>query len=333
MNNLLKLLLGTIFFLGLTSCSSANPTPNVLTETPFPTQQPDLAATPEPSPSPTVVMGTVTIWHSWDESELPALAIIIKAFQRQYPDVFFDVSYIPGTDLLSRFQEESKNGTGPSILFGPVSWGKDLDQTGLIEDLSQWADRSLLYTLNQPALKACYSGENLLSLPYSLQGVVLFRNKDILTLTADQVDELVMLAQTSTQGDVVGAYLERSFFYSAAHLESLGGKLMDTNGNPAFNSQEGVTWVELMQLFSQAGPTSFQSDDDLEKFKQGEVGLIIEGTWNLSGLVEALGPEKLAIDPWPRFASGLLSGYVQSENVYMSSKLQSYNQVAACEFI
>jgi ABC-type glycerol-3-phosphate transport system substrate-binding protein len=280
-----------------------------------------------------VIAGTVTIWHAWDERELPALAIIIKAFQQEFPDVYFDVTYVAEQDLLARYQDETLEGRGPGILLAPATWVDELDQAGLTADLAEWADESLLNTLNEAALAASRREDRIVSLPYSLEGVVLYRNKDVATLKADSLQELVSLAQTSTQDQVIGAFLERSFYYSGAHLSGLGGSMIDENGLPAFNSSDGLTWIEMLKMFESAGPTSFQSDDDLLAFKEGKVGWIIDGTWNLTSIIESLGIEKIAIDPWLTYGPGRMSGYIQSENIYLSNKIQESQKLAAWKFI
>ncbi len=66
---------------------------------------------------------------------------------------------------------------------------------------------------------------------------------------------------------------------------------------------------------------------------EGRAGWIIDGTWNLTLLIEALGTDKLAIDPWPVYGPGRLSGYVQSENIYLSSQSEGVDRRAAWQFI
>ncbi len=331
-NYLLRLSL-TIAFLLSAACNSTSPT-GAPTENIQPTLSgTEAAPTPRPSPTPTVVAGTLSIWHAWDEAELPALTIIIKAFQKEYPDVYFDVTYFSEQDLLAHYKTVTLSGKGPDILLGPATWGDELDQTSLLADLSDYAQERLLSTINRAALQESQIDERTISLPYSLEGVVLYRNKDVSTLDADSMQELASLAQTTTQGEVIGAYLEQSFFFSAAHLEGLGGYLMDAEGLPTFNTPAGLAWVELLQIFASAGPTSFQSDDDLQAFKEGKVGWIIDGTWNLPALIDALGPDKLAIDPWPTYGPGRMSGYVQSENAYLNINVNENQKLAAWKFI
>jgi ABC-type glycerol-3-phosphate transport system substrate-binding protein len=327
-------LLTLLVMLSLNACGGEiSETPPVIPSPTGPTQTPTLAPTPISTPTEVVIGGTISIWHSWDEASVPALVQIISEFQQQYPNVLFDVLYVPAEDLQARFAEETRAGSGPTLLLGPAEWGPPLYDDGLIENLSGLVSAERLAALNQPALgEGIYAGATI-GLPVSLQGVVLYRNKDIVTISASTYDELVTLAQTSTQGEVIGAILERSFFYSGGQLEGVGGQLMDANYMPAFNDQRGLAWIEMLSRFEEAGPPNDFSDEDLERFKQGNVGWIIDGTWNMHSLAAAIGPEKLAIDPWPGYEDGRMAGYVMAENVYLSDAAPPETRAAALRFI
>jgi ABC-type glycerol-3-phosphate transport system substrate-binding protein len=327
-------LLTLLVILALYACGGQKPETPTATEPPAePTPAPTQLSTPIPTPTEVVISGTVSIWHSWDDTSIPALVQIIAEFQQQYPDVLFDVLYVPAQDLQARFAEETRNGSGPTLLLGPAEWGPPLYDDGLIENLSGLVSADRLALLNQPALGEGIYADATIGLPISIQGVVLYRNKDIITITATTYDELVSLAQTTTQGEVIGALLERSFFYSGGHLEGVGGQLMDTNYLPAFNDDRGLAWIEMLSRFEEAGPPNDFSDEDLERFKEGSVGWIIDGTWNLRSLAAAIGPEKLAIDPWPGYEDGRMSGYVLAENVHLSGQATPETRLAAIRFI
>ncbi|OGO35400.1 MAG: hypothetical protein A2W35_01335 [Chloroflexi bacterium RBG_16_57_11] len=327
-------LLTLLVFLALNACGrDQSETPVATQPSVGPTSAPTRPPTPLPTPTKMVIGGTISIWHSWDETSMPALVQIIAEFQQQYPDVLFDVLYVPAQDLQARFAEETRNGSGPTLLIGPAEWGPPLYDDGLIENLTGLMSAERLAALNLPALgEGIYSGATI-GLPISLQGVVLYRNKDIITINASTYDELVTLAETSTQGEVIGAILERSFFYSGGHLEGVGGQLMDSNYLPAFNDERGLAWIEMLSRFAEAGPPNDFSDEDLERFKEGNVGWIIDGTWNMRNLAAAIGPEKLAIDPWPGYEDGRMSGYVLAENVYLSQEATTETRQAAIRFI
>jgi arabinogalactan oligomer / maltooligosaccharide transport system substrate-binding protein len=292
-----------------------------------------LPTTISPSATPKRVQGTITIWHSWDESSLPAMVEIVNGFQQKYPNVLFDVLYVPAQDLKARFASEAAQGGGPTLLLGPAEWGPELYDAALLQDLQGLTDKNSLDAINQPALSGSEYKGALIGLPYALQGVVLYRNKDISTIGPATFDELTALAQSSTQGKTIGADLERSFLYSGAHLNGIGGQLMDASGKPAFNNEKGLEWIQLLKKFEEAGPPNFLNDQDLEAFKQRRVGWIIDGTWNMDTLAQTLGPDKLAIDPWPGYESGHLSGYVMADDLYLSAQAKGDPLLAAQKFI
>jgi ABC-type glycerol-3-phosphate transport system substrate-binding protein len=326
-----------LFFAGLllASCSilaseqelPATPTPLLSTAAaPLPTN-------PPPVPTATKVQGTLRLWHSWNEQDAQALVQIRKNFNARYPDVLFDILYIPAEDLPQRYEQEVLAGGGPSIVLGPAEWGPGFYDAGSITSLNDKLPRELMETLNRPAVEAARYKDTLIGLPYAIDGVTLYRNKGLITIPADTFDELVTLQQSSTQGETIGAILERSFLYSGGHLEGLGGQLMDANGLPTFNNEFGLEWMKLLDDFGSVAPVTFMTDQDLEMFKLGRAGWIIDGTWNLPAIIETMGADKISIDPWPAHSTGGLSGYVFSENLYLNPRVQGDELNAARNFL
>lgn len=277
--------------------------------------------------------GTITLWHSWGEAEVPALNNLLAAFQAENPGIRLDVQYLPADALRDRFQAAAAAGAGPAVLMAPADWGPALYQAGLVADLSTTASPDLLRSTIPLALDTVRYRSALVGLPHTLKGVVMYRNRSITPQPPNTFDELLRMAKEASQGDVVGADLERGFFFSAAHLNGIGGQLMDDNGNPTFYGQKGVEWVNLLRAFSAAGPAEYNTDEDLRRFQAGQAGIIIDATWNLEALRNAIGAENLSIDPWPAVGEGHLSGYVQSDALYLNAVLSGDDQEAALRFI
>jgi ABC-type glycerol-3-phosphate transport system substrate-binding protein len=322
------------FSFGLAACNQVSPQgtaepAGTITPTPQATTN-ELAIPTGTSAQP---RGTITLWHSWDESQVSALVAIIAAFRKQYPDIQFDVLYVPAEALRDRMETDTRDGTGPTLLIGPAGWGPSLFDAGVIADLSPLAGNAFLDTINAPALGTGRYNHALISLPYSMQGVVLYRNLNIMPQGANTFQDLVNLAQSSRQGDIQGAILERGFLYSGAHLSGIGGQLMDENGDPAFNNEKGLAWIGLLRAFEQAGPATFNDDQDLDFFRQGKAGIIIDGTWNRVSISDTLGLENVAVDSWPAYGDGHLSGFVQANSLFLSSKAEDDERLAAWEFI
>jgi len=257
----------------------------------------------------------ISIWHSWQEKELASLEEVVNEFTRINPDIPVELAYIPFERLQSEYRSAVLEGGGPDLLIGASDWGPAFYDAGVVADLRRFARPEFIETIHPVALGAVEYHGALIGLPHTIKGVVMFRNREIIPRPLESYDELINVSREISQStDFAGAILERSFLFSAGHLMGLGGRLMDQDGYPQFNSEFGDRWLELLLSFTEAGPTVYDSDEDLQAFKEGRVGIIIDGTWNTALIAEAIGYDRLVIDPWPE----PLSGFVQTENLYMN---------------
>jgi len=305
----------------LSACATPVPAP-------VQTEAPTEAMTEAPTEPPAKEV-TITLWQGWKEAEIASLNDVIAAYQAQHPNVKFDVLYVPFDDLKGKYETAASSGTGPDVLIGAADWGPGLYDAGLVADITGDVDAEFLGTINPAALAATQYKGALIGLPETVKGVVMFRNKTIVPEAPTSMDDLIAKAQAATSGDVYGAYLEYGFFFSAAHLNGVGGNLMTPEGDPAFNDAKGVEWVELIKKFKDAGQVTNYTDDDVNLFKAGKAGIIIDGSWNMSALAEAIGADNLAVDPWPT----PLSGYAQTENIYLNANSVDDVRAASVDFI
>ena len=185
--------------------------------------------------------------------------------------------------------------------------------------------------INPAAMEVVSYQNSLIGLPFAISGVVMYRNLSIIPEYPNTIIDMISFSQAATKGRVIGAYLERGALYAFPQMTACGGMLLNSNGYPAFNNSTGLCWFEVLRSFEEAGPTSFNSDDDIARFSDGRVGMIFEGTWNAERLYENLG-ENLVIDPWPEYKVGHLSGYVWTENVYMNPNTNEDDIKAAIAF-
>ena len=337
LGRLISFLLAT--FVVLTACGVQTvpvPTP---TPTSTPTPVPTEVETPTPRQiSPTATQkpsleSAVSLWHSWNEAESQALMEVITMFRETHPEVQFDVLYVPFDELKTKYESAAGLGRGPSLLIGPSQWGPSLFDANLIQDISGRFDPGLFSSLNSAAENEVrYQGARM-GLPLALNGVLLFRNKSLIPEAQPTFADLVTTAQSVTRGGYVGAYLDRGIFFSGGHLNGIGGQLMDGNGNPAFNNEKGIEWLDLLKAFENAGPVEFNGEQDVEFFQAGKVGIIIDGSWNTRVFSNAIGPENLAIDPWPAYKKRHLSGYIQTENVYLNANISLSDVIPVVTFM
>lgn len=276
---------------------------------------------------------TISLWHSWSVAERQILDEVLQSYQEIFPDVRFDVLYVPFDELLGKYETAAASGEGPDVVLAPGDWGARFYDESLVADLTGLASPDFLATISPAALQAVRYRGAMIGLPYRMDGIVMYRNTSIVGFTPQDFESLISLSRSATKAGVVGAYLERSFFYAAAHLYGAGGRLMDDNGSPAFNNAGGIEWLGLLKSFERAGLTEFNGNRDLELFKQGKAGIIFEGSWNRNVLADAIGARNLAIDPWPAAGSGHLSGFIRTENLYLNANVRGDENLAALQFM
>ncbi len=273
------------------------------------------------------VMTVVELWHAFNVEEEIALNQIIADFEAVNPTI--DVQPVHHDwNLLNQQYAVSATLGLPAVLIGAADWGPQYYEAGLVRELNSLADKALLDSLDPVALDAIRYEAVLVGLPDSFKGVILYRNTQIITQTVSDMDELIAAANAATQGDILGAALERGFFFAAGHLHGLGGALLDSFGCPAFNNSTGVRWLNLLDDFDDAGPAEYYTETDLNGFKAGKVGFIIDGTWNLAAVQANLGAN-VSIDAWPT----PLNGYTQVEGLYLNPYASTAEQEAGWLFM
>jgi maltose-binding protein MalE len=303
----------------LSACQQSEATASM---TALPVEQAPEMLSMEASPTvkPTSVFhGTVRIWLDWDVRELNGLRQLIASFTERYPEVTFAVSYYPEMELLSAFRTADEQAGAPSILFAPSDWGPALWQDNLVLDLTSRVDAELETTVHPLAWgEAIYQGA-VIGLPIEMKGVVLFRNRALVNEAAATVSAWLEMAQQLKNGQIIGAGLDYGFMFSVSQLAACGGWLFDEEGVLAIDSPAALCWLNLMRTLRVTGRVTFNTDDDLELFETGQSAWLIEGTWNIERLTQAIGADDLAVDPWPLYrpTGRRLSGFVWTENAYL----------------
>jgi maltose-binding protein MalE len=266
--------------------------------------------------------GRIIIWHSLG-ANVSSFEKVVRAFEEKNPDVDVEMIQFSRDDLRNEFKSSAVAGTGPDLVMYDDKWGPQWYLSGLITDVSSVrVSRIDKVARNQGNYKGVQIG-----LPYQLAGVLMFRNKSIIAEPASSFQDLKQKAQKATVGDIKGALLDPGTWYSLGHLYALGGALMTDEGNPAFNTAEGIAWLEMLKEFRKLG-AEFYLNDDGDLFKQRRVGVIIEGTWSLEEFYNYLGDD-LVVDPWPEN----MSGFVEAAMIYLSANCAEENLKAAQGFM
>lgn len=327
-------ILGIITLIIISACS---PNPQIESDiTPVATTKPTPTITPiviratvQTAEPDLDIPCTISLWHSFNENQIESLLSASEAFMEIQPDVEFDFMFSPNFDIRDKFEKAAQSGGGPSILIGTGDWGPAYYDDSLVIDLSPSISQEMLDNLYPEALRSVQYKEALIGLPLNIKGVLMFRNTTIVPDAPQSFSELVSLAQLATEGDRVGAFLDYGLYYSGGNLEAIGGALMDSEGNPAFNNQKGIEWLEMLTSYKEAGPVEQNNENDLLLFKEGRAGVIIDDYANATDLATAIGEENFNIDEWPND----MAGYIKTDVMFMNANLSGNDLDCGLQFV
>lgn len=329
----LRLAAWALLVLVLSACGPAA-TATAVPSTATPTE-PVPTATPEATSEPTRPSGIISIWLDWGPAEMQALERIVDRYREMNPGVEFRISYHRPDVLRSDFESAVANGDElPTLLLGPASWGDALYGSGALRDLSGSLLPDQRQAIHPFAWAQVDRNGSVIGLPFELKGTVLYRNVRLVSASAQSVDDLVEAARAVRATGAAGAILDLGFDRSAPMIRTCKGELHTEKDVDPLTRPIGLCWLRLLNRLGQTGPVTFNSDDDLASFEEGQSAWMLGSTDRILELQEAIGEGNLEIDPWPIYqpTGEQLFGYVWTENGYFPAGVDDADFEATWSF-
>jgi ABC-type glycerol-3-phosphate transport system substrate-binding protein len=327
-NTIVLFLQAVILLLVYSACSSQptlTPTIEPTPANPTPTSSP-LPPTPTADPRPTSTevpdaQGTVQVWLDWTTGEIQALTQHLNEFRELFPSVQIEIAYHTPDEILESYRVAVLDGSAPDILVGDASWGRDLFAEGMIRNITDRIAPEMIELVHPVAWDGVRKANSTFGLPFSIQGIVLYRNPNIVSTPATSIEAIAQSLDELEIENKVGANVELGFLYTGAYFSTCEAEFLDLDGQLAMTGRDIECWLRLLQTFGEAGSGTQNSDEDLEAFLAGNSAWLVDGSWHLDDFLDEFGEEGIAIDPWPVYAElgRKLAGYAWTRNIYFSA--------------
>ena len=270
------------------------------TEAPMeePTEEPVAEPTEAPMEEPTETATdtgydvNLTIWA--DDTRAPVIQELGAAFSEEY-GVGIIVQQVGFGDIRENFTVAAPAGEGPDIIIGAHDWLGELATSGLLAEIDL-GDKAADYA---PAAIDAFTYDGVLyGLPYAVENVAFFYNKDIIETPPTTWSEVQALAtELEDAGTVTYGYVLQpgDAFHFMPIQTAFGGYVFGTDEN-GYNSDDvgidspgslaAAEWLEGMVT---DGHLSADLDWDAVHglFETGEAAMIITGPWAVSRFKEA----------------------------------------------
>ncbi len=292
------------------------------------------ADTPADSQASTAVLvGTVSLWHSWAGKDGDALSAIVERFHRSSPNIQVETEFVDYGDLARAYTEAVKNGDGPDLILGPNWWIREMAASKVllpIENRIKAQERAQFIPASIDNL--IWEGA-LYGLPTDYELVALYYNRRLLgeNNLPRTVDRLIQLAGESP---LQGAGIYASFYHLAWGIAAYGGELFDEDGRVVLEQTPGtaefLTWLQR----ADSTPGIFVSLDYgmlMDRFKKEEYALFIDGPWSIGELRQRFGKD-LGVTTLPAGSSGPARPWLSADGVFLNPTTTIEQQDLALTF-
>ena len=242
-------------------------------------------------PDPADISGDLLFWMG----STPLAPAIIEGFTAKYPNV--NVSYEEvGLDAPEKLSLDGPAGIGPDVLAVGDTTVSAAVADGLLEPFSAGLQAKIEDAILESALSTTIVGGKFYGVPYSMEPVVFFYNKDLVDGPPASFEEIIAFAETYNDPST-GKYAMRwstDGYHNHHFLTAFGWRIMGPNWddwkNPGFDSPEaakGLAFYKSMRAVFDVNVAEADYDFTIGAFVRGETPYMISGPWAVNGCREA----------------------------------------------
>lgn len=237
--------------------------------------------------------GKLVIWA--DELRTSVLKDVAKGFTAKY-NIPVEIRELGFGDIRDQLGVAGPAGKGPDIIIGAHDWLGQLVVNGLIEPIDLGAKAKDFVPVS---LTAFTWGNKLYGVPYAIESIGLFYNKNLVPNPPKTWDELVATAKKITNMDkkVYGFVLPQPDPYHTFPLMSAtGGYVFGTKADGTLNPLDvglnnkgairGLTLFDKL-IEDKIMPIGIDYPTMMSLFKSGQLGMMITGPWAFAELRQA----------------------------------------------
>lgn len=273
----------------------------------------------------------LVLWHAKQDAEGDALLAIIAAFQAANPGITVEQVYNPSGTLQDSFLAAAGAEEGPDMII----WANDSTgpwaSAGLVADLSAGIDDDLRAQATDTAWGTFTFNEGIYGIPFSAKTLTFFYNKALVPDAPETWADVLDISEELAADGSTGLAFQNGFFHSAGFLFSLGGSLMDEDGNATFG--DDMDGAEAMNAYLQLHQDMYNLGQDPDSgvvvdgaspnpgFQAGDVAMGYDGVWNLAQFESDLGDD-LGVAIMPALDNGNVPAlFAQTEGFYANATL------------
>ncbi len=233
--------------------------------------------------APSRAQTKLVLWHTWQ----PPQAALLEAWLADYPPIregglSVQTRYVPLAQLAAQLNDPTER--PPDLILS----ASDALAQSAVRRFAANLDRDLTSEFRQSltplAWQLAQFGGQTQALPLLLESYALYVNRAV--AKAESVGTLRELAAQAAEH---GLILPRDFYPTAGMFFALNGALLDENGNSALGINALGNYLIALRTLAKSEGVLLGAGED--RFRAGEAGYFLAGSWRLPVLRAALGED------------------------------------------
>ncbi|MDQ0643601.1 ABC transporter substrate-binding protein [Microbacterium murale] len=240
----------------------------------------------------------------WDVNQQPAMEELIADFNKTYPDVDVSVELTAYAQYFTKLQTQGSSDTLPDVFWMNGPNFQLFASNGLLAPVTPLEDAGLIDPADYPAaMNDIYTLDGVqYAVPKDFDTIAVFYNRDIFAragvaeptsdwtwddyhATAKQISDALAGEGIFGSGDGFGT--QETVYPS---ILSNGGTIIE-DGESGYDSPEAIEalqfWTDMVADGSMPSPAQNADTTGLQRFLNGQAGMLWTGNWQVSGLLES----------------------------------------------
>ncbi len=229
----------------------------------------------------------LVLWHAYGEAESRGLDAAIEDFVAESGiDVEVVVNAFGAYE--SKLENAIPTGHGPDLFIDAHERLRDYAEGGLVRPMGEPGLVARL-DLDPRHVGALSLDGDLYGLPLALKCAALYANTRLVDVVPTDMVDIAAMRTTLPEGVFPLAVEADNPYYAAAFLHAYGGRLLDDEGNYAFEGDAAIQTLDVLSELTHQGVIPEEPNGDLVRqlFTSGRAAFAIDGPWLAPGLDEA----------------------------------------------
>ncbi|MGP4039419.1 sugar ABC transporter substrate-binding protein [Gracilibacillus sp. D59] len=264
----------------------------------------------------------------WINDEDIAEDIAVQMFDKYTEKTGIEISYqrVALPDQVKELALAGPTGDGPDLFFQPQDSLGDIVAQGLALPIDYAEEEKSAFT--DVAMDAFTYEGDIYGAPVAIETYFTYYNKSLVDTAPETIDDVLAMSKelTDSSKDQYGFLVSPEFYYLYSFMNAYGGYVFgEENGvydptDIGLDNEGSIEGLKKYKEFIDAGvlPKTLTVDVLDGLFKEGKVGMVVSGPWNMPIYKEALGDD-LATTPLPK-----MNGEIAPSFVGVKSWLVSY---------